>query len=142
MRNFSILTMALALVACVDDPAVPTPVTPAIQGIWRFSENMTAAARQTSCASTSSVTLRGDAKTFEGTYWQSGYCADQFATFDNSTEGVIDAGTITGDVVSWKDSGCNYVGRLIGRSMAGTVSCTVEEDGETYAFRGTWRASR
>ena len=141
-KTYLLLALSAALVACVDDPAVPTPDTPAIQGIWRFSETMSAAVRQTSCASTSSMTLRGDAKAFEGSYWQSGYCADQFAVFENSTEGVITAGRISGDVVSWGDSGCSYVGRIRGTRMFGTVTCRVEEDGETYAFRGEWSATR
>jgi hypothetical protein len=137
-----LFALSTALVACVDDPAVPTPETPAIQGIWRFTETMSAAARQTSCASTSSVTLRGDDNTFSGSYWQSGYCADQFAIFDNTVEGVIKAGRINGNVVSWNDSGCSYVGRIQRNRMRGTVSCTIEEDGETYLFRGEWSATR
>ena len=142
MYKTAVLAFSLALVACVDDPAAPTPQTPAIQGIWQFTESMSAAARTTTCASTSMMTLRGDDASFQGSYWQSGYCADQFAVFDNSTEGVIAAGRITGDVVSWEDSGCTYVGRLNGKRMGGSVSCTLQEDEEVYAFSGTWSAWR
>ena len=144
MRKPLLLALSLALVACVDDPTLVTPELPPIEGVWRFTESMSASARQTSCANTSSITLRGDEKSFQGTYWQSGYCADQFAIFDSSTEGVIKAGSINGDVVSWKDSGCTYVGRLGRNRMSGTVTCTVEEedDEEKYLFEGTWSASR
>ena len=141
MRNLLFLAVTLTLAACVDDPAVPSPVAPAVQGSWRISEQLSSATRQTSCANTSIAMLTGDESAFSGNYWQSGYCRDQYASFDNSAEGVM-RGRIMGDVITWDDAGCTYTGSLARRYMRGTVSCRIQEDGETYLFTGTWEAIR
>lgn len=141
MRKLLFLAITLTLAACVDDPAVTSPVAPAIQGSWRISEQLSSATRQTSCASTSIAMLTGDENAFSGSYWQSGYCRDRFASFDNSAEGVM-RGHISGDAITWEDSGCSYTGSLTRGYMRGTVSCRIQDGDETYDFKGTWEAAR
>jgi len=88
-----------------------------------------------------------DGGRFHADYMQRGSCQDDFARFANDgagriRNGVVRAGRLVGEVVSWEEDGCRYSGMVSRRSMHGSVACSIAAGGRSFHFHGRWHAMR
>lgn len=143
MRVVFAPALCVVLAACADTTE-PQPAD--VGGIWHYSERLADQLRGLTCTDTGSYRFRQEGATFTGEYFQVGVCLGQGGGFFNTDSGRLSAGRIVGHTLRFDATPmCSYEGRLTGappHGVAGRGYCTLDINGTTYNFEGSWEATR
>ena len=117
----------------------------ALAGLWQFSEILTSETHDIGCNSSGSVILSQAGASFGGTVQVESTCLGPGGSIDNSGEGAITGGQISGNIVTFQIPFCSYQGRIIGSPpvrITGTATCTYQLAGERVEFQAEWQAGK
>jgi hypothetical protein len=142
-------TAAVAALACGGGGGGGGPVDPDnplnIGGTYSFSETQTDSEHDISCNNAGTLVLNQTGTNFNGTFAQQGICTGPGGSVDNSGQGPITGGRISGRSISFEAPFCEYDGQASGdpvNRLSGSLDCAIVDAGETFNFAGTWQASR
>ena len=133
----------LLLAACGGDGGGPTGPTANTSGAFVFRETLADQADAISCSDRGTITIAQSGASFTGTVTQTGTCFGPAGSTDNSGSSTI-SGQVTGTTIEFGMPGCRYQGRVGGdpiNAAVGTLSCTTQQGGHTFAFAGDWQFS-
>jgi hypothetical protein len=143
MRAALVATVLVVLAACAD---TNDPQPAHVSGTWHYSEELSDRLRGLVCTDTGSYRFRQDGATFTGEYFQVGVCLGTGGGFFNTDSGRLSSGVIVGQTLRFDATPmCSYEGRLTGappQGVAGRGYCTLDINGTTYNFEGSWQATR
>lgn len=134
-----------SLLACGGGDGGTGPGLLSISGVWTYGETLNDQVHGISCNDEGTLNLGQSGSTFTGSFSQTGTCTGPGGSVDNSGSGSISGGQISGNNVSFRSPDCQYQGTLSGNppnGVTGSVSCSVQDGGETFNFTGNWQASR
>jgi hypothetical protein len=144
------LTSLILLAGCggssADDgfPTAPTqPIN--VNGPWVIQAAIANPDLRASCSMSGTLFLAQTGNQFTGTLTQShGTCSDPSGQVSGALDGLVEAGGVNGDQVSYAHGPCALVGETNSRSdeVEGTITCIAPYNGETVPASGTWRMTR
>lgn len=144
--GFLLVVCVALLCACGSDSGTPLgPTTFDVSGDWYWDEVPADSTLGIFCFDSGGVRVTQDGPRFHAVGLQAGYCSGPggFQAFADSFQ--VSAGTIEGTAVQFRVEPCPYSGTLYGSapdSAAGTISCTLTEQGVTAHVKGRWRLLR
>lgn len=135
-----------AVLSCKNVDDLPKPA--AIDGDWRYTENLVDQLHQLTCADTGKYTFNQDGPKFTGNYMQTGICRSGSNKFVNAGVGLVTDGAVTDVHVQFTAGAiCTYGGRLSAAHdavSAGTGICSYVDSttSQHYSVQITWEMSR
>ncbi|HEX5409098.1 MAG TPA: hypothetical protein VFW89_04945 [Gemmatimonadaceae bacterium] len=146
MARYGAVVICMAAAACGGDGGTAPDPPPDIAGAWQITVTVSNAALVMTCEASGPATITQSGATFTGEVKGStGHCDLPSDTTVTTVDGQISDGQITGNTMTYANSGCRYSGAISGSpasTIAGDVSCTVMQGDQTYPFNGTWTAAR
>ena len=147
LRLLGILCLA-AGIACGSDSTGPSG-PPDISGQWTVTLNISNSQLSASCSAQGVViNFTQTGSSFSGVAASGSQTCSVLGTVNTSSLVGTSwtGGQINGSSVSFNSAGgCSIIGSVSGNPpnrMSGTVNCPIEISVTTYAFTGTWNASR